>query len=107
MFRITEQCYESGRRMPPHEHDYPSFSLVLRGTFCERMGKTAETIQPLSISLMPAGVAHADQFGSAGATLLTVHFEGRGVEDFEMAAGALERWRWVHGGPGVRLRDNK
>src|SRR4051812_4541140 len=98
-FYIVEQAYSPGVRMTPHAHEHPSLSLVIAGMLRERMGRAAEVIRPLSISLMPAGVAHDDEFGPDGARLLSVH-----LSDWAASAevgGTVEEWRWLHGGPGV------
>lgn len=87
--------------MAPHSHEQPSISLVVMGAMRERSGHSAEVIWPLSVSLMPAGVVHDDEFGPDGARLLTMHLDAtdaeRGDEAIEMS-----RWRWSHCGPGAR-----
>jgi AraC family transcriptional regulator len=81
-------------------------SLVLDGTFRERMGNATETLRPLSVSLMPSGVPHDDVFGPTGARLLTVSFSGALEREMIECTRMLSTWRWIHGGPVVRAFVN-
>ena len=89
--------------MCAHAHDQPSMSLVLDGTFRERMGNVTETLRPLSVSLMPNGVPHQDEFGPLGARLLTVSFSGQLERELSRYSSSLATWRWIHGGAVVRV----
>ena len=76
--------------------------MVIAGAFRERMGRREELVRPLSISLMPAGVAHTDEFSPDGARLLTVLFDEASARELASDDGVFTDWRWIHGGPSVR-----
>ena len=103
MLRIAEQGYAPESSKRPHAHELPSVSMVVAGALRERMGRAEETARPLSISVMPAGVAHADEFSPDGARLLSIHMDVTSAHELASEYGTLGPWRWTHGGAGVRL----
>ena len=66
----TEVCvrrYAPRQVMPAHSHDEPLMSIVLRGEFRETIGKSERFYSHGHASFFPAGRAHAQNFGPAGA----------------------------------------
>jgi AraC family transcriptional regulator len=103
MLRIAEQGYAPESSKRPHAHELPSISMVVAGALRERMGRAEEIARPLSISVMPAGVAHADEFSPDGARLLSIHMDAATAQELASEHGTLGPWRWTHGGASVRL----
>jgi AraC family transcriptional regulator len=101
MFEICESSYAANSRMAPHGHAHATMSLVISGEFREHRGGRSELARALSVSLMAAGVDHRDEFGANGAHLLTVQFD----EDWLSGSDELpvDDWRWLQGGPAVRV----
>jgi AraC family transcriptional regulator len=56
--------------MPPHHHDEASISIVMRGAFQERIASHERDYVRGHIAYLPAGMAHSQAFGGAGARQL-------------------------------------
>jgi AraC family transcriptional regulator len=88
---VAERRYQPHERQRTHEHPYASVTLVLAGSLEETVGRRTETALALGVVVKPAGVAHEDRFGDAGALTVQVRLE----------SGTLPHdtsWRWSHGG---------
>lgn len=96
-FRLREKAYDPHERMPAHAHEHPSVSFVLAGALRESVGRREETAGPLSAVVKPAGVVHADAFGSSGARLLQI-VANPGTDGSPWLGG----WRWAHARSGVK-----
>jgi AraC family transcriptional regulator len=97
---ISEIRYSPCARQPRHAHPWTSVTLVFEGSLEERVGSVEESARPLSVVMKPAGVAHANHIGDAGATTLQLSFarDFPGPEDCRRQLG----WGWIHGGPVAR-----
>jgi len=58
--------YPARAAMQPHHHDEASISIVVRGGFWETIGSHQRDYARGHIAYLPAGMAHSQQFGSAG-----------------------------------------
>jgi AraC family transcriptional regulator len=56
--------------MRPHHHEEASISIVVRGGFQERIASQARDYVRGHIAYLPAGMAHSQEFGAAGARQL-------------------------------------
>ncbi len=69
-----KRAYGPGISMGPHKDTYPKFSLLLGGSFLETTANgTVEMVKP-SLIVKPNSLLHENQFGPAGATILSVVF---------------------------------
>jgi AraC family transcriptional regulator len=88
-FTVREMTHPPGLRVPKHAHERAHLAFVLRGEFTERCeGKTLEC-RPLSVSFLPPGLSHADDFSGGAHSLLV-----------DIASSRFERLRSV-----VSLRE--
>ena len=101
--RVAEGEYAPGERQEKHAHNYASISFVFAGSLQETVGRTPELAFPFSTAIKPAGVEHADYFGSTGARMLSVQFPQRLIASLADFDSDLNTWRWVHGGLPARL----
>ena len=101
--RYHEAVYLPGQRMEPHSHRTTSLSLVVRGAVEEGVGADERQATSCALVVKPAGTVHRNRFGPGGAWMASVELE----EGFEARlpdpTPALERWRWLEGGPAARV----
>jgi AraC family transcriptional regulator len=71
-FHLTEAAYPSRYRVPPHRHESPYITFVVRGRLEEEVAGRSERFEPRGMVLKPAGMVHSNRFGDAGAQLLLV-----------------------------------
>src|SRR5262245_47452099 len=64
--------YPPAIRQPRHVHRRDSITLVLRGDLIETSERGEERAAALSVVAKPAGVEHANLFGSGGASTLQI-----------------------------------
>lgn len=84
--------YAPDSRMPAHTHDCHQVSLLLAGTLAER-GKGEEVrLGVPAVGVKPAGLAHANDYGPAGALVLGIDLPGD--LDLPRAIGLAPDWRW-------------
>ena len=72
---------------------------VLGGTLCEEAGGTGHVGGIGSVAIKPAGVPHADTFGSEGLHTLTLEFDAEAFDREVDLNSATRSYRWVVGGP--------
>ena len=63
---FAETEYTAGHRLPEHAHAHPFFSLLLRGTFRERMDRGTRDCIPTSLVFYPEQEPHEERFGDEG-----------------------------------------
>lgn len=66
------RTYDAGSSIVSHSHAYPSLTIVLGGGYEERIGGRCGTEMRGSALVCPAGIAHAQQFGTRGARKIIV-----------------------------------
>jgi len=66
--RISQ--YAARTAMAPHSHDAPSLSMVVGGSFLERVGNRERDYARGQIAYLPAGLVHSQRFGASGARQL-------------------------------------
>jgi AraC family transcriptional regulator len=78
--RPTVRTYQPGAVMAPHDHDEPSFSLVVHGGFLEHLGRRTRDYTRGHVAFFPAGVPHAQSFGPLGARQITIRPESAWID---------------------------
>src|SRR5262245_7533290 len=101
--RVSESRYAPGARLTSHAHDFTYVSLVLRGGFEERVGRSGELARSASVVVMPRGVTHEECFGPLGARSVTVTLKASFLKEVARLGRPFEPWRWFHGGPVARI----
>ncbi|HEX8245963.1 MAG TPA: hypothetical protein VF541_20785, partial [Longimicrobium sp.] len=71
-FVFTEARYAPGHRVPRHEHERPSLTLVLAGGFTESFDARAYDCGRDALLAKPPDAAHRNRYGPAGAHCLIV-----------------------------------
>jgi AraC family transcriptional regulator len=105
--------------VPSHAHDGALLTLVLDGSFVERVGRHADTLESGKVVFHPAGESHANQFNGAGVRCFNVQFgdewlaraaeggvsTGNRVMSSDPAASgrALALWREIASGEALPL----
>lgn len=64
---LSEVRHSTGRAVPPHTHEYPYFSLLVEGAYCETSAGVTIDYDPFTIVFHAAGQEHTDTIGPAGA----------------------------------------
>jgi AraC family transcriptional regulator len=64
--------YAAHDRMAPHNHDEPSFGVIVGGDFVEHVGRSERQYAAGCVTFAPAGVTHAQEFGAEGARQIIV-----------------------------------
>lgn len=108
---LSEIEHRRARRMPEHGHAAAYFSLLLAGSYRERLGRRREfRYERSAIVYHPAGMCHRDEIGQAGGRLFIVELAPAWHERIaELNAGrhALAQPVCLRGGPvpalGLRL----
>jgi len=96
--RFVQIDYTSELQMPPHAHeDAATLSFCLAGRVHEIRDRRTMVHQPLSLSLMPVGVSHANLFPS-GASLFLVVLETAWVQRLRQVSGVGDKPLCCHGG---------
>jgi AraC family transcriptional regulator len=98
---ICEVSYAPGTTMQAHAHENSNVSLVIQGSFEERIGDTLYRLGPGSVVVKPGGTIHANRYGPTGARAMVIEFlTGGGMPAWaeEEIAG---RCRWIQSGPCV------
>lgn len=70
--RLQVRDFAAGAAMARHEHDAASLSILVQGGFVEWIGQSERTYRRGHVSYCPAGMAHAQDFGGAGARQVIV-----------------------------------
>ncbi len=102
--RLAEIVYAAGGRQKPHRHVNSTITLIVSGVLREDGPNGDHCAAAASVVFKPAGTLHGDVFGPAGARTLQIRLPAANVyEPFSFgSAAALERYRWVDGGPLAR-----
>ena len=67
-FGFYEYKYEAGSSVPRHAHEHAFVSLLVGGTYDERVG-VRNRRSPKGVVFHPAGEEHSERFGDRGARL--------------------------------------
>ena len=63
------------RRLPPHAHHRPYFSLLVSGSYVERVGIRELEHRAASLVYHPGGLEHVDAYGKGGGLMLVVKLD--------------------------------
>jgi AraC family transcriptional regulator len=102
-FNVAEVRYAAGVSLASHAHDFTYLSLVLRGSFEERVGRKVEFARSASVVIMPRGMTHGEDIGPLGARSVTIALKSTFLEEAANGEQPLGQWRWFHSGPVARI----
>lgn len=66
-FSLIEASYAPHDRVEPHEHEHPSITLVVEGSYRERLGNREEVLTRSSVLIRPGGMRHGNELDARGA----------------------------------------
>ena len=84
--------YAPGERMQRHAHDCHQLSLLLLGTLAEQTAQGEERLAVPALGVKQAGVAHANDYGPAGALMLGIDLPA--TFDLHENLGIGRAWQW-------------
>lgn len=84
--------YAPGERMQRHAHDCHQVSLLLVGTLGEKASHGEVRLAMPAVGVKPAGLAHANDYGPAGALMLGVDLPAG--FDLQARLGLASGWQW-------------
>ena len=77
---FAETEYAPAHRLPEHAHERAFFSLLLRGTFRERMERGTRDCIPTSLVFYPEHEPHQEAFGDEGGRAFHVELGGPWID---------------------------
>lgn len=82
-FRLTEARYAPNQQLPRHEHAFPSWTLLLAGSFEEVFSRETLMCTSGSVLIKPSTADHSNRYGPLGAHCLLIESRGAdaGVSD--------------------------
>ncbi|HEV8401039.1 MAG TPA: AraC family transcriptional regulator [Gemmatimonadales bacterium] len=81
-FTVTEAVYAPRQRVQRHEHGWPSWTLVLDGSFEECFSHGAIVARPGAVLTKPATADHSNEYGPRGARCLLIGSRDREQNSF-------------------------
>src|SRR6185369_4504449 len=77
-YRLTEARYAPNQLVPRHEHAFPSWTLLLAGSFEEAFSRETLVCTSGSVLIKPSAADHSNRYGPLGAHCLLI--ESRGAD---------------------------
>ena len=71
-YSLTEAYYSADQIIGRHEHAFPSWTLVLNGSFQEKFSREELICFPGSVLIKPATADHSNRYGATGAHCLLI-----------------------------------
>jgi hypothetical protein len=100
---LSETTYRPSVVIPSHVHDdHAYFSLVLRGGYAERSGKTHLDLLPATVVFHPVGSEHSDEFRGAESRLFDARLKADWLDQIREHAAVLNGPLVLSSGPLVR-----
>jgi AraC-like DNA-binding protein len=100
---LSETVFPSGLVIPPHEHTNAFFCLLLEGRCTTSWERRTWTGRPLTLTLYPAGLAHANRWHDSWGRALNVEFARLWLERLRGRTTILDHPADYEGGPLVWL----
>jgi AraC-like DNA-binding protein len=100
---LAESVFPAGLVIPRHEHTNAFFCLVVEGCCTTSRDRRTWTGRPLSLTLYPAGLVHANRWHGAGGRSLNVEFAHPWLHRLQGRTAVLDRPADYQGGPQVWL----
>ena len=89
-FVLTEAKHKPALSLQRHMHQYACITMVLQGSYTERLGRRREECRAHSLIFKPPGEEHADDYGQAGAHSLVVEVTPRKLTAIKVFSQALD-----------------
>lgn len=89
-FVLTEAKHKPALSLPRHMHQNACITMVLQGSYTERLGRRREDCRSHSLIFKPPGEDHADDYGQVGAHSLVVEVTPRKLSAIRASSRALD-----------------
>jgi AraC family transcriptional regulator len=100
---LAETVYPAGLVIPPHEHANAFFCLLLEGCCSQSWYPQTWKDKPLTLTMFPAGLAHANRWHNSGGRVLHVEFARPWLERLRGRTAVLDCPADYEGGAQVWL----
>jgi AraC family transcriptional regulator len=100
---LAETVYPSGHVIPVHEHANAFFCLLIEGCCTQSWAGRTWTARPLTLTIFPAGLAHANRWHDLGGQVLHVELAPPWLERLRGPTAVLDHPADYEGGPLVWL----
>jgi AraC family transcriptional regulator len=90
-FAVIEAWFPAGEHLARHTHDRACVAVMLEGSFDLAMGGRVHHCPPTAVATEPAGEAHANSMGNAGARVAVIQPDPDRTELLRPFAGILDR----------------
>jgi AraC family transcriptional regulator len=90
-FAVIEAWFPAGAHLARHTHDRACVAVMLEGSFDLAMGGRVHHCPPTAVATEPAGEAHANSIGGAGARVAVIQPDPDRVELLRPFARILDR----------------
>lgn len=102
---ISETQYPPSLIIPSHDHELASLSIVLEGTYDQRVGSRSRECRPGMTICHPEGERHANAHGGARVRMLCVEIGRARLATLREAVAVLDRPAELAGGRFAVLAD--
>lgn len=96
-FLLTEASFLPNARLPRHDHELASLTLVINGSCIETIGNKPYQCVANTLIIKPAGEAHSNDYQREGLHCLLIEIE-KSFEEISPAKETLNRVELLHGG---------
>lgn len=93
-YTLLETRHSPGLRLSAHSHVHPTITLLLDGSFTERLDGRTRECRPLDVIFKPGGLEHANKYSDAGARCFVVEVTEENVAELGADSEAADR-PWV------------
>lgn len=77
------------RQLPAHEHEAAFFTMLLRGSYSERAGRSEFRYRPLGVVFHPPSLAHFDEIEAEESLLVTLEIPSRFFDEHDLSRPPL------------------
>jgi AraC family transcriptional regulator len=105
-FHLSKTTFLPHLRTPPHEHEAPAFSLVLKGHYHQRFRRQEILYSQSTVVFRPSAIEHTDCIGAVGATCFIIEPDAVWLTETHLArlngdyalchTGTKARWLFQH-----------
>jgi AraC family transcriptional regulator len=100
---LSESVFPSRLVIPRHQHANSFFCFILEGSSTTSWERQTWIAEPSTLTLFPAGLAHANRWDDSGGRVLNVEFDGPWLQRLHGSTAVLERAAEYEGGPLIWL----
>jgi len=96
-FDVTETTHQPNHKLRRHNHELANIAFTIDGSFTEILDRHRFECASQSIVIKPAGEAHANEYGRAGARCFLIEVQPQRLESLHPLSNLLNRVGHVRG----------